>query len=93
MRIAEGDESKTACVTRYGSYEFLVMLFGLVNASATFCNLMNDVLYEYLDSFVVVYLNDIVVYSDSLKSHLDLGLAMGCVGFVSCQDYIRVRNA
>lgn len=49
-------------VTRYGSYEFLVMPFGLTNALATFLNLMNDVLFNYLDVFVVVYLDDIVVY-------------------------------
>lgn len=45
VRIAEGDESKTTVVTRYGSFEFLVMPFCLTNAPATFCNLMNDVLY------------------------------------------------
>lgn len=71
VRIAAGDEPKTACVTRYGSYEFLVLPFGLTNAPATFCNLMNDVLYEYLDRFVVVYLDDIVIYSDSLEAHLE----------------------
>lgn len=70
VRIAEGDEPKTACVTRYGSYEFLVMPFGLTNAPATFCNLMNNVFYDYIDRFVVVYLDDIVVYSESLKDHL-----------------------
>ena len=69
VRIAEGDEAKTTCVTRYGSYEFLVMLFGLINALATFCNLMNDVLFDYLDAFVVVYLDDIVVYSQTLSEH------------------------
>ena len=62
MRIVEGDESKTACVTRYGSYEFLVMPFGLTNAPATFCTLMN-MLDPFLDHFLVVYLDDIVVYS------------------------------
>ena len=70
VRIAVGDESKTTCVTRYGSFEFLVMPFGLTNAPATFCNLMNDVLYEYLDRFVVVYLDDIVIYSNSFEEHL-----------------------
>ncbi|RVW96773.1 Retrovirus-related Pol polyprotein from transposon 17.6 [Vitis vinifera] len=59
VRIAAEDEGKTTCVTRYGSYEFLVMPFGLTNALATFCNLMNDVLFDYLDAFVVVYLDDI----------------------------------
>lgn len=61
MRIVEGDEEKTTCVTLYGSYEFLVMLLGLTNASTTFCNFMNDVLFDYLNAFVVVYLDDIVV--------------------------------
>ncbi|RVW26159.1 Retrovirus-related Pol polyprotein from transposon 297 [Vitis vinifera] len=69
VRIAAGDEEKTTCVTRYGSYEFLVMPFGLTNAPATFCNLMNDVLFDYLDAFVVVYLDDIVVYSKTLIEH------------------------
>eukprot|EP00253_Pinus_taeda_P026665 PITA_26665 len=69
VRIAEGDEKKTAIVTRYGSFEFLVMSFGLCNAPATFCTLMNDVLRPYLDSFVVVYLDDIVVYSDNMEDH------------------------
>ncbi|KAL2923900.1 Retrovirus-related Pol polyprotein from transposon 17.6 [Bienertia sinuspersici] len=70
VRIKDGDEPKTTCVTRYGSYEFLVMPFGLTNAPATFCNLMNDVLYEYLDRFCVVYLDDIVVYSQTLDDHV-----------------------
>ena len=48
VRIAEGDEGKTTCVTRYGAYEFLVMSFRLTNAPATFCNLMNDILLNIL---------------------------------------------
>ncbi|XP_015084310.1 uncharacterized protein LOC107027747 [Solanum pennellii] len=71
VRIAEGDEPKTTCVTRYGSYEFLVMPFGLTNAPATFCNLMNNVLFDYLDDFVVVYLDDIVIYSRTLEEHVN----------------------
>ncbi|KAL0368101.1 UNVERIFIED_CONTAM: Transposon Ty3-G Gag-Pol polyprotein [Sesamum calycinum] len=70
VHAARGDEAKTTCVTRYGYFEFLVMQFGLTNAPATFCNLMNDVLYEYLDRFVVVYLDDIVIYSESLNEHV-----------------------
>ena len=69
VRIAEGDEPKTACVTRYGSYEFLVMPFGLTNAPTIFCTLINKVLAPYLDKFVVVYLDDIVIYSKTLEEH------------------------
>jgi len=57
-------------VTSYGSYEFMVMPFRLTNARATFCNLMNDVLYEFLDEFVVVYLDDIVIFSRSMDGHV-----------------------
>ncbi|RVW98232.1 Retrovirus-related Pol polyprotein from transposon 17.6 [Vitis vinifera] len=71
VRIAEGDEPKTTCVTRYDSYEFLVMPFGLTNAPATFCTLMNKIFHPYLDKFVVVYLDDIVIYSNTLKEHVE----------------------
>ena len=47
------------------------MPFGLTNAPATFCNLMNDVFYEFVDRFIVVYLDDIVIYSESLEDHLE----------------------
>ena len=69
VQIAAGDEGKRTCITRYGSYKFLVMPFGLTNSPTTFCNLMNDVLFDYLDAFVVVYLDDIVVYSKTLTEH------------------------
>ena len=69
VRIADGDEPKTTCVTRYGAFEFRVMPFGLTNAPATFCTLMNQVFHEYLDKFVVVYLDDIVVYSATIEEH------------------------
>ena len=71
VRIAEGDEPKTTCVTRYGSYEFLMMPFDLTNAPMTFYTLMNKIFHPYLDKFVVVYLIDIVIYSNTLKKHVE----------------------
>ena len=69
VRITKGDEPKTACTTRYGYFEFLVMPFGLTNAPATFCTLINKVLQPFLSRSLVVYLDDIVVYSTTLKEH------------------------
>lgn len=69
IRIAEDDIPKTAFRTRYGHYEYTVMSFGLCNAPATFATLMNNVLRDYLDKFVVVYLDDILIYSSSLDEH------------------------
>jgi hypothetical protein len=69
VRIAKGDEWKTAFRTRYGHYEYRVMPFGLTNAPATFQNLMNDVLRDFLDDFAVVYLDDILIFSRSLDEH------------------------
>ncbi|XP_019252900.1 PREDICTED: uncharacterized protein LOC109231715 [Nicotiana attenuata] len=71
LRIAERDEHKMTCVTRYGLYDFLVMPSGLTNAPATFCTLMNQIFREYIDEFVVVYLDDIVIYSKTLEEHLE----------------------
>ncbi len=59
----------TAFLTAYGLYQFKVMSFGLVNAPATFQRLMNDVLRDYLRKFCLVYLDDIIIYSKSLKDH------------------------
>lgn len=72
VRIAEGEEEKTTCMTIYRAYEFLIMLFSLTNAPATFCTLMNKLFHPYLVRFVVVYLDDIVVYSNTLEKHVEL---------------------
>ena len=69
VRIKAGDEWKTAFRTRYGYFEYNVMPFGLTNALAIFQHLMNDVFREFLDYFVVVYLNDILVFSKNEKNH------------------------
>ncbi len=71
IRIAERNEEKIICRTRYGSYKFLVMPFGLTNAPTTFCTLMNNVFQEWLDDFVVVYIDDILVYSNSMEEHVE----------------------
>jgi hypothetical protein len=67
--MKEGDEWKTAFRTRYGLFEYLVMPFGLTNASATPQGFINDVLREYLDVFVVCYLDDILIYTKDGKNH------------------------
>lgn len=69
LRIAAGDEWKTAFRTRYGLFEYLVMPFGLTNAPSSFQSYINDVLRPYLDLFCTAYLDDVIVYSNSLKEH------------------------
>jgi hypothetical protein len=69
MKIRPSDIPKTAFSTRYGLYEFTVISFGLTNGPAYFMNLMNKVFMEYLDRFVVVFIDDILIYSKSESDH------------------------
>nr|GFA29060.1 putative reverse transcriptase domain-containing protein [Tanacetum cinerariifolium] len=69
LRVREQDVPKTAFRTRYGHYEFQVMLFGLTNAIVVFIDLMNRVCKPYLDKFVIVFIDDILIYSKNEKEH------------------------
>ena len=69
LSVQEEDVPKMAFRTRYGHYEFLVMLFGLTNAPAVFMDLMNRVCRPYLDKFKIVFIDDILIYSQSKEEH------------------------
>ncbi|KAL4010648.1 hypothetical protein IC575_030151 [Cucumis melo] len=69
LRIKDNDVSKTAFRSGYGHYEFIVMSFGLTNAPAVFMDLMNRVFREFLDTFVIVFIDDILIYSKTKVEH------------------------
>jgi hypothetical protein len=71
LRIRPSDIPKTTFITKYGLYEFTVMSFGLTNATTFFMNLMNIVFIDYLNKFVVVFIDDILIYSQTKEEHAD----------------------
>ena len=70
LKIKESDVSKMTLKTRYGDYEFLVMPFGLMYAPTAFMDLMNRVFHPYLDQFMIVFIDDILVYSKNTEDHV-----------------------
>jgi hypothetical protein len=78
LKVRESDIPKTAFTTRYGLFEYTVMSFGLTNAPVYFMNLMNKVFMKFLDKFVVVFIDDILVYSKTEEEHAEhLRLVLG----------------
>jgi hypothetical protein len=69
LKIQESDIPKTAFRTRYGLYEYTVMSFELTNALAYFMYLMNKVFMEYLDRFIIVFIDDILIFSKTMEEH------------------------
>lgn len=72
VRIAEGDEWKTAFSTRHGQFEYLVMPLGLCNAPAVFQQMMNEIFFDLLDNGVVIYLDDILIYAETVEENIRL---------------------
>ena len=96
LKIKETDVPKIAFKTHYGHYEFLVMPFGLTNASVAFMDLMNKVFHPYLDQFVNVFIDDILMYSRNAEEHaFHLQIVLQtlrdrqlCVKFSKCEFWL-----
>ena len=90
MPVREQDIPTTAFRTHWGLYEFLVMPFGVTNAPSQFMNMMNDVLSDYLDDFVLVFLDDILVYSRTVELHAE---HLGKVLEALCQHRLYAKTS
>ncbi|GKE21290.1 putative reverse transcriptase domain-containing protein, partial [Tanacetum coccineum] len=97
LRVREDDIPKTAFRTRYGHFKFTIMPFGLTNAPAVFMDLMNRVCRPYLDKFVIVFIDDILIYSKTQEEHVEyLRLVLGLLKkeklyakFSKCEFWLR----
>ena len=89
LRIKEGDIPKTAFWTRFEHYEFVVVPFRLTNAPVVFMSLMNDVFQKYLDHFVQVFLDDILIYSKNEREHEEhLQVVLSCWNNVTAKSIL-----
>ena len=88
LKIRSEDVPKTACRTWYGHYEFLVMPFGLTNAPAAFMDLMHRIFQPYLDQFVIVFIDDILIYSSSKEDHEEHLRVVLQAKFSKCQFWL-----
>ena len=92
LKIKESDVPKTTFRIRYGHYEFLVMPFRLTNAPAAFINLMNRVFHPYLDQFLIVFIDDIMLYSRNAKEHA-FNLQIVLQTLSDCQLYAKFSKS
>jgi hypothetical protein len=91
LRIRLADIPKTAFITKYGLYEFMVMSFGLMNVPTYFMYLMNSMFIDYLDKFVVVFIDDILVYSQNEQEHEE-HLRKVLQRLRDCQLYVKLSK-
>ena len=94
LKVRETDIPKTAFITRYGLFEYTMMSFELTNAPAYFMNLMNKVFMDFLDKFVVVFIDDILIYSKSEEEHEEhLRVVLGIFVSISCMPSLASANS